>query len=55
MSSPINELQKSLATDLVKLENMDISERHLEMIEQVYQIIYNSTTKVDQRKDNEVH
>lgn len=51
MTSPINELQKSLATDLVKLEDMDINEQHLVMIEQVYQMIYDSIAKVDQRKD----
>jgi sulfur relay (sulfurtransferase) DsrC/TusE family protein len=51
MSTPIKDLQTSLAKDLVKLEDLNVSEEHLEMIEHVYQTIYDSIINVDQEKD----
>ena len=40
MTSPIKDLQTGLAYDLVKLEDSEISEEHLQMIEDTYEQVY---------------
>jgi hypothetical protein len=40
MENPIKTLQTSLAQDLVKLEETNISEEHLQMIETTYEQVY---------------
>jgi hypothetical protein len=45
----IKQLQTELAKDLVKFEESELSEEHLEMIEEAYQEVYLTLSKV--RKD----
>jgi hypothetical protein len=40
MTAPIKDLQTGLAHDLVKLEGSEISEEHLQMIEDTYEQVY---------------
>ena len=42
----INQLQTELAKDLVKFEESELSEEHLEMIEEAYQEVYLILSKV---------
>ena len=45
MEEPIKTLQTGLAQDLVKLEETDISEEHLQMIENTYEQVYRILNK----------
>jgi hypothetical protein len=42
----IKQLQTELAKDLVKFEESELSEEHLEMIEEAYQEVYLILSKV---------
>jgi hypothetical protein len=47
MENSVKTLQTSLAQDLVKLEDSDISEKHLQMIENTYEQVYRILSKLD--------
>jgi hypothetical protein len=47
MENSVKTLQTNLAQDLVKLEDINISEEHLQMIESTYEQVYRMLGKLD--------
>lgn len=50
MTTPIKILQTKLAQDLVLLEETDISDEHLQMIEQTYEQVYHILNTASEEK-----